>query len=441
MNLRGKRTIVVGLGKSGLSAAKLCMREGASVIGTDSAPLERLSSDVSSAGIELSLGGHAGVEWTRADLIVISPGVPFLPEIRAARDAGVEVIGEMELASRFISAPIAAVGGTNGKSTTTTLLARMLEATGKRVFAGANLGTPACDAAGDAHDYVVFEVSSFQLEHAPSFRPKVCVLLNVSEDHLDRYDSFAEYAHTKGNAFVNQGAGDVAVVPEGDEVCVAEARRGKGRVVTFGAQGDYDVSGRSVVERASGTEFSLAHVALFGRHNLENGAAAVAAARGLGASEQAVNEGFRAFVPLGHRMALVGEVRGIRFYDDSKGTNVGASVTALRGLEEPRAVLIAGGRDKRGSYEPLVQALTEKGRAVVVIGEAADRIVEAVGESVPVEKAASMTEAVERALALTQPGDAVLLSPACSSFDMFSGYAERGDRFAQAVRALAEVSS
>jgi UDP-N-acetylmuramoylalanine--D-glutamate ligase len=416
------------------------VREGASVVGTDTAGLERLASGVSSEseelGVELRVGGHEGVEWAKSDVIVMSPGVPFLGEIRAARDGGVEVIGEMELASRFVKAPIAAIGGTNGKSTTTTLVQRMLEATEKRVFAGANLGTPACEAANGDWDYVVFEVSSFQLEHAPTFRPNVCVLLNVTEDHLDRYDSFEEYARTKGNAFVNQAAGDVAIVPVRDAVCEREARRGQGTLVTFGAGGDWDVRGRSVVERATGTTYDLAQVALHGRHNLENGAAALAAARGMGASEDALKQGLAAFQPLGHRMALVRELGGVKFYDDSKGTNVGASVTALLGLEEERAVLIAGGRDKLGSYEPLVQALAAKGRAVIVIGEAAERISKAVGNRLPVMRARTMQEAVARARGFARPGDAVLLSPACSSFDMFTSYAHRGDEFAAAVRAL-----
>lgn len=440
MELKGKRVVVVGLGKSGMAAARLCVREGASVLGTDSAAQDKLApgiaAEANSLGIELCLGGHAGVEWGTSDVIVVSPGVPFLPEIKAAQTKGVEVIGEMELASRFVKAPIAAVGGTNGKSTTTTLLAKMCEATGNRVFAGANLGTPACEAANGEWDYVVFEVSSFQLEHAPTFRPKVSVLLNVTEDHLDRYSSFEDYAHAKGNAFVNQTADDVAVVPAGDEVCAAEARRGKGKLVTFGRGGTFDVQGRVIFERASGARFDLAEVPLYGRHNLENGAAAVAAARGLGIAEAAVNQGFREFVPLGHRMALVRALAGVRYYDDSKGTNVGAAVTALRGLEEDKAVLIAGGRDKLGSYEPLVEALVAKGRALVVIGEAAERIAQAVGNRLPVTRARNMQEAVFRARGFARQGDAVLLSPACSSFDMFTSYAHRGDEFANVVRAL-----
>ncbi|GMV17406.1 MAG: UDP-N-acetylmuramoylalanine--D-glutamate ligase [Polyangiaceae bacterium] len=439
MELGGKRVIVVGLGKSGLSAARLCQRRGARVLGTDVQPAEKLPKELGGAGLELVLGGHAGVDFSAADLIVVSPGVPPLPELARAERAGVPVIGEMELAARLIGAPIVAIGGTNGKSTTTTLVARMLEATGKRIFAGANLGAPACDAVEGGFDVVVFEVSSFQLERAPKFSPKVSVLLNISEDHLDRYSSYQEYANAKGNAFANQGEEDSAVVPAGDAACLAQARRGRGKLSTFGAGGDYEVRGRQVIERASGESFSLVGVDLHGRHNLDNAAAAIAAVRALGVAPEAIAAGLGAFHPLHHRMALVRALGGVHFYDDSKGTNVGAAVTALAGLEEPKAVLIAGGRDKLGSYGPLVDALEKKGRAVVVIGEAASRIADAVGARVPVARAASMAEAVRVARSLAEPGDAVLLSPACSSYDMFVDYVDRGNQFAAAVSALEEA--
>ncbi|MFZ5894364.1 MAG: UDP-N-acetylmuramoyl-L-alanine--D-glutamate ligase [Myxococcota bacterium] len=434
--MQGARVIVVGLGKSGISAAKLCLARGAQVVGTDSAPLDKVSPDAKALGIDIVAGGHAGVRFADSDLIVVSPGVPALPELTDAEARGVEVIGELELASRSITAPILAVGGTNGKSTTTTLLAKLLQADGKRVFAGGNLGTPASEAVSGNYDAVVLEVSSFQLERAPSFRPQVSVLLNITEDHLDRYPSFLAYAEAKGNAFVNQTRGDVAVVPSDDEECERQARRGFGRVVHFGAQGDYVVEARGVFELASGERFDLEGSKLFGRHNRENAAAAIAAARALGVGVEATRRALIEFTPLPHRMALAGSVGGIRFYDDSKGTNVGAAVTALRGLSEQRGVLIAGGRDKHGSYGPLVDALIERGRAAVLIGEAADRIAAAIDGRVPVERAVSMDDAVGRAYRLAQPGDAVLLSPACSSFDMFKSYADRGDKFVEAVARL-----
>ena len=438
MELAGKRVVVVGLGKSGVAAAKLCLARGAHVVGTDSAPADKISAEAKALGIELVLGGHAGAKFEQAKLIVVSPGVPNLPELTQAELAGVEVIGELELASRFIEAPIVAIGGTNGKSTTTTLVGDMFLAGGLKVFVGGNLGTPCAEAVGPNYDVVVFEVSSFQLERVPSFQPRVSVLLNISEDHLDRYPSFLAYAEAKGNAFASQNPDDFAIVPEGDVDCRAQARRGKGQLLSFGSYGDYVVSGRSVNETRTGEVYDLSGSALHGRHNLDNAAAAIAAARALDLAPSAIRTALAAFRPLPHRMARVASFGGVTFYDDSKGTNVGASVTALRGLSEARGVLIAGGRDKQGAYEPLVSALQAKGRALVVLGEAAERIAQAVGSSLPVERASSMEDAVNKAFARAEPGDAVLLSPACSSFDMFKSYADRGDQFVSAVERLAQ---
>jgi UDP-N-acetylmuramoylalanine--D-glutamate ligase len=379
------------------------------------------------------------VRFESADLVVVSPGVPALPELERAEHAGVEIIGELELACRFVTAPIVVVGGTNGKSTTTTLIGVLLRAAGRHAFVGGNLGTPAADAVSQAFDVVVLEVSSFQLERAPSLHPRVSLLLNVTEDHLDRYPSFTAYAEAKGNAFVNQVPGDTAVVPFGDALTEEQARRGRGDLVSFGRGGDYLVAEAAVLEAESGERFDLGSSRLHGRHNHENAAAAIAAVRALGVNAEAVRDGLADFEPLPHRMALVRELSGVRFYDDSKGTNVGASVTALTGLTEDRGVLIAGGRDKQGSYAPLVDALRERGRAVVLLGEAAPKIFDAIGGALPVEHADGMDDAVRRAFRLAQPGDAVLLSPACSSFDMFKSYAERGERFSAAVKTLTEA--
>jgi UDP-N-acetylmuramoylalanine--D-glutamate ligase len=435
LDLAGKNVIVVGLGRSGIAAARLCAARGANVTGTDSRPAEELAVEVKALPMTLAAGGHGRVRFEAADLVVVSPGVPPLAALDVAEKAGVPVIGELELAASFIEAPIVAIGGTNGKSTVTTAVAALFIAGHKKVFAGANLGTPLSEVVGRRYDVVVAEVSSFQLERAPTFRPRVSVLLNVSEDHLDRYASFEEYANAKGNAFVNQTPEDAAVIPAGDHVVHKQATRGRGRLVTFG-QGDYAVMGASVVERATGERFSLEGTEFHGLHNYANAAAAIAVARCLGLDKAPVEAGLRAFRPLAHRMALVAEVDGVRYYDDSKATNVGAAVTALLGIAEPRAVLIAGGRDKLGSYAPLVDALRSKGRAVVVIGEAAKRIETAIGAAVPVVRASDMEDAVGRARSLAKPGDAVLLSPACASFDMFTSYADRGDRFADAVRKL-----
>jgi UDP-N-acetylmuramoylalanine--D-glutamate ligase len=370
---------------------------------------------------------------------VVSPGVLDFPELVRAAAAGIEVIGETELASRYVTAPLFVVGGTNGKSTATTLLGHLLEGADHRVFVGGNLGEPACEAVDQDVDSVVFEVSSFQMERLKTFRPKVGVLLNVSEDHLDRYDDFEAYVSAKGNCFVNQTPEDFAVFHAQSEACRAQVARGRGRQITFGQGGDYVVDGLSVVEVATATRFDQSESDLHGGHNHLNAAAAIAAARTLEISTSAIAEGLRRFRALPHRMGLSGKHRGVTFYDDSKATNVGAAVTALRGLTESKGVLIAGGRDKLGSYDTLVEALRDRGRAAVILGEAADRLQEAIGTAVPVERANSLEGAVLRAYRLARPGDAVLLSPACSSLDMFKNYSERGDRFTEAVRSLPDL--
>jgi UDP-N-acetylmuramoylalanine--D-glutamate ligase len=437
MKLAGKKVVVIGLGKSGIAATRLCAGLGASVIATDSAPADKLSPEVAELPAQVALGGHEGVDFAQADLIVVSPGVPNFRALLEAELAGVPVIGELALAASFISAPLLLVGGTNGKSTTTSLLGDLLKSAGLNVFVGGNLGTPAAEAVGQTIDAAVLEVSSFQLERAKGIKPRVSVLLNITEDHLDRYATFQDYADAKGNAFVGQDDRDLALIPEGDYECKVQARRGGAQLLEIGGAGaDYAVVDKTIVEQTTGERFELAGSRLHGQHNHLNAAFAVAAARALSAPAAAINRALVAFRPLPHRMALVTELKGVRFYDDSKGTNVGAAVTALLGLSEPRGVLIAGGRDKLGSYEPLVQALTKKGRAVVVMGEAADKISDAIGSALPVVRASSMQDAVRAAFAQAQPGDAVLLSPACSSFDMFKSYAERGDRFAESALAL-----
>lgn len=442
MEISGKNVIVVGLGRSGMAATRLCAQLGARVVATDSAPAERLSPEVSQLPAKVVLDGHGGVDFLGADLIVVSPGVPTFAALAAAERAGIPVVGELAVSSWQIQAPLLFVGGTNGKSTTTTLLGDLLRVAGLRVFVGGNLGTPAAEAATLDLDAAVLEVSSFQLERAPRVRPKVSILLNVTEDHLDRYAAFQDYADAKGNAFVGQTREDFAIVPQGDAECRRQALRGAGTLLEVGAAGaDYAVTDGFIVERATGERFDLRETKLHGLHNQHNAAFAVAAARALEVPVAAIARALREFTPLPHRMALVTEARGVRFYDDSKGTNVGAAVTALLGLSEPRGVLIAGGRDKLGSYLPLVEALKQKGRAVVVIGEAADKIADAVGDALPLSRAKDMPSAVRQAFELARPGDAVLLSPACSSFDMFKSYADRGDRFAEAALSLKQELS
>ena len=436
MELAGKKVLIIGLGASGVAAADLCLDRGAIVVANDSAPASALSSAaqrLEAKGARIVAGGHDSVDVSRADLVVVSPGVPPLPIIDRAKARGIEVIGEVELASRLLTAPILAVGGTNGKSTTTTLAAAILESSGKVVFAGGNLGEPLSRAVERRLDVAIVEVSSFQMERVRQFRPRVAVLLNVTDDHLDRYPSFAAYAAAKGNMFVQQTDDDVAVVPKGDNIVLREAERGGARVVTFGPGGDVSVQGGFVVDSLRGRRYSTDGFRLSGAHNALNLSAAVAAASELGATEEGIGRAMETFRGLEHRTAFVAEYRKVRYYDDSKGTNVGATVAALRGLVEPKVVLIAGGRDKLGSYEPLAAELARKGRAIVVIGEAAERIAETAAKVIPVVRAGSMSEAVRAAAGEAEPGDAVLLSPACSSFDMFRDYKHRGEVFVESV--------
>jgi UDP-N-acetylmuramoylalanine--D-glutamate ligase len=442
LDVKGRRVVVVGLGASGIAAARLCARRGARVVGTDAKAEGELSAAalaLRAEGVELAVGGHERAELTRADLVVVSPGVPSFAELEAAERAGVEIVGEVELACRALAvpAPIVAIGGTNGKSTVTSLIGAIFEGCGKRTFTGGNLGEPLSHHADERWDVVVLEVSSFQMERVRAFRPRASLLLNVTPDHLDRYPSLEAYARAKGNAFQRQTAEDVAIIPHGDAACFAEARRGGARVVTFGPGGEVDVTDAEVRDAVRAARYPRALFGIQGGHNALNVAAAIAACADMGVASDAIARTVREFRGLPHRMALVREIGGVRYYDDSKGTNVGASVTALRGVEEEKCVLIAGGRDKGGSYAPLVEALGERGRGAVVLGEAADEIARAIGEAIPVRRASSMDEAVRVSAELARSGDAVLLSPACSSYDMFRDYKHRGDEFVRAVNDLA----
>jgi UDP-N-acetylmuramoylalanine--D-glutamate ligase len=452
MDLAGKKVLVVGLGRSGAGVARLCAARGARVTVTDRKPAEDLAFVVAAlpAGTTTELGGHPPGIFASADLIVLSPGVPPLPELEAARAAGIPVTGELELAARFLSAPIVAVTGTNGKSTTTALCGAMLAGTGRPTFVGGNLGVPLVEAVGTPaagpDGLCVVEVSSFQLETAERFAPRIAVLLNISPDHLDRYPDLESYAAAKARIFRAQGPGDYAVVNAEDPHVLGLARAVPGRVLRFSSRHPLDEGGwlapdalclrlpDGPVER-----YPRALPGLIGQHNLENALAASLAARLAGAPTGAVRDALVAFRPLPHRMALVAEVGKVAYYDDSKGTNVGAVVAALDGFPR-KVVLIAGGRDKGSDYAPLAKVMRAVGRGAVVVGEAAARIQAALDPVVPVGAAATLEEAVVAAAAMAQPGDAVVLSPACASFDMFRDYAHRGEAFCAAVAALAQAA-
>ncbi|MCX7807209.1 MAG: UDP-N-acetylmuramoyl-L-alanine--D-glutamate ligase [Deltaproteobacteria bacterium] len=447
MELRDRRVLVVGWGRSGRAAAGLLLSKGAKVSITDSKKADLLPDLLRFAeerGVQLWLGAPPEAAFQNIDLIVLSPGVPPLEEVHKARARGVLVWSEVELAFRFIKARLIGVTGSNGKSTVTTLIGQMLMRSGKPTFVGGNLGDPLClsvnSEANTEEGVIVAELSSFQLEAIDSLRCHVALLLNLTENHLDRHHTFASYAAAKARIFHNQKAQDHALIPWGDPLIEAMARVGKGMVHFFGGVGgEVRVDGDEVVDCESGFRFGLGEVRLSGRHNHENVCAALLAARLLGASTDGMAQAIREFRPLPHRLHLVREVGGVRFYNDSKATNVGASVAAIESLKGlvQRVVLIAGGVDKGGSYAPLRAAMEQWGRALVLIGQAAPRIASAfAGSSVPFVFASGMGEAVSIARALAQPGDAVLLAPACSSFDMFPSYAARGEAFEQAVFSL-----
>ncbi len=447
--LSSSRVVVVGLGRSGVAAARLAAKHGARVVGTDASSEEKLSADaraLATEGVAVVAGRQDASTFAGADLVVVSPGVPSFPALVAAENAGVPVIGEIELAYRLLPrVPIVAIGGSNGKTTTTTLAGVMLEALGAKVFVGGNIGTPpaeiALDGTASAYDVLVLELSSFQCERMPTFRPDRAALLNVSPNHLDRYDGFDGYVHAKGNMFVNQTDADVAVVPEGDAACVAQARRGRAALLTFGSSAQpnaaFAVDREAIHDRRRGIRYERRDVRLVGDHNAGNICAVLALVADRNPDPAIVRDVLARFEGLPHRISRVIEKAGVVYYDDSKATSVGAAVAAIGGLAEEKVVLVAGGRDKMGAYDPLVEALRARGRAAVLIGEATERIAAAIGDVVPVERAASMEEAVEKAARLARPGDAVLLSPACSSFDMFRDYKHRGDVFVDAVKRLA----
>ncbi len=444
---RGRQIVVVGAGRTGRALAEHFLTAGAQVVLSDSRPADQLAdlAPLQGRGVCLDCGGHSRELFITADLIAISPGVPLtLPAIAAALRKGVPVLGEIEIAFRELKAPLAAITGTNGKSTTTTLMGEIFRAWGRRTFVGGNLGTPLVEALdGSRWDWLVAEVSSFQLEAIETFRPKYGLLLNISEDHLDRYPDMASYLAAKQMLFANMAGDDVAVLNGDDPLVLKLAAEVACRKVHFSSRSVLEegmgLEGGDIVWRRSGTEtrFPTAELRLKGLHNLENVMAALIPPLLEGCPPQTAWGAVCAFGGLDHRMVLVRELDGVAWYNDSKGTNVGSVVKSLAGLERP-VTLIAGGRDKGGDYLPLAGPVKNKVAHLVLIGEASDRIEAALGAVTDTVRAATLEEAVLLARRLTPPGGSVLLSPSCSSFDMFRSYAQRGEVFVRAVQALPE---
>ncbi len=443
MELEGKKVLVVGLGVSGAAAARLCAARGARVIATDQAAEPAGAERAAEAGAELHLGGHRQEDFAWAEVVVLSPGVDQRrPEIMAAAERGAVVIGELELGWRFLQAPAVMITGTNGKSTVTTLVGRMLAAAGKRVFVGGNLGTPLCEfvARGEEVDWVVLEVSSFQLDTARTLRPRVGVLLNISPDHLDRYQDLDDYAASKFSLFVNQAGDDVAVLCLDDPQVAGRRRLCPARVWGYAAQGPVEPGGWLLdddlivaVEPGTGIRLSARECRLQGRFNRLNLLAAALAALAAGADPFAVQEAMDAFEGLPHRLELVARQEGVLWFDDSKGTNVGAVAAALEALALP-TVLLLGGRDKEGRFAELAPQLKSYVREVICFGEAGPAIHGQLAGLAPSRVVPDLAAAVSAAREAARPGQAVLLSPGCASFDAYSGYAERGEHFQALVR-------
>lgn len=438
------RALVVGFSTTGQAVARTLAGRGVSVRVGDRRTSGALGVRAEDwPGVDLRFGSDAPVLLDGVDMVVPSPGVPPTAAVlEAAERMGIPVVSEIELAASLLGCPIVAITGTNGKSTTTTLVGHALERTGRRVFTGGNLGTPLIVAADTNPEVAVAEVSTFQLEWVRDFRPAVGALLNVTADHLDRHASFAEYRALKLRLFARQRPEDVAVLNRDDPEAWSARNGLAARVVSFGrapvAEGAFVEDGAVVLRLPGGNDerYSLARTRLSGQHNVENILAATLVARLAGASPAAVQGAIDAMVPLPHRMALVAERAGVRWYDDSKATNVGAAVKSLESFEGP-VVLLAGGVDKGGGYDPLVRAAVGRVRLAFVFGAAREAIAAALGAArVPVERAGSLKDAVEAASRCARAGDTVLLAPACASFDMFTDYKARGRAFRAAVEAL-----
>ena len=452
MELNGKRVLVVGLGKSGVASALFLKAHGARVTVSDAKPQEQLGEEIPlllDHGIVVETGGHGHRTFQGQDLIVVSPGVPLdTPVLLQARSLGETVIGEVELAAQFLPGSIVAITGSNGKTTTTALTGEVVAAGGFATVVGGNIGTPAISLVEHAtpKTVAVLEVSSFQLETIQTFRPKIAMVLNVTPDHLDRHRTFAAYVNAKARIFENQQAEDFAVLNADDPTCVQMADRTRAQVFWFSRkkevnQGAYASGGRMLF-RGSGEAreiMLLSEIPLKGAHNAENALAAVCAGALLGCPPGTIRKAVHDFKAVEHRLEYVATLRGVEYYNDSKATNVDATIKALESFSA-NIHLILGGKDKGSDYTVLNDLLGQRVKRVYTIGAAAakieSQIVSAQRAGVEVVHAETLETAIKRAAAVAEPGDVVLLAPACASFDQFRNYEHRGARFKEIVGAL-----
>ncbi len=453
MELRKKRIFVVGLGRTGIAVARFLAAEGASVVACDDASspaLAKVAASLKELAVEVSLGA-APVDVPKAiDCVVPSPGVhPAHPLLLKAIEKNIPIISELELAAHFTSAPIIAITGTNGKTTTTRLIGSMLQEWGKNVFVGGNIGIPLISCAGKDNnlDFLVVEVSSFQLQWIETFRPRIAVMLNVAPDHLDYHGSMDRYRAAKERIFKNQCGEDLAILNAADAGAAPLAAKMHCRVRLFSSFAPVEkgmfLDGGRLRLRAPGEEdetYPVDHILLSGRHNMENVMAAITAAKECGCPSDVVASVLASFSGLEHRMEYVGQKNGVRFYNDSKGTNVDAVMRALEAAPGP-IVLLMGGRNKQGMFAPLVELIKTKVRKVVLFGEARHEIDQSLGRPVDTRIATGLSDAIDMALGDSRKGDTILLSPGCASFDEFLNYEERGKFFKETVGRIIDESS
>ncbi|MBS1192038.1 MAG: murD [Nitrospirae bacterium] len=439
----GKRVTVVGMARSGIAAARVLHSLGARVTITDKKPLGQLAEQVQALGhgeIKIEAGGHPDRIFVEAELIVLSPGVPKIPQVLAARRHGVPVISELELGWVLSDAPFLGITGTNGKSTVTTLVGLMLKKAGKKVLVAGNIGNALTETPELLHgqDWIVVELSSFQLEDIDTFRPRVATVLNITQDHLDRYKDITEYGEAKARIFENQQREDVLVLNFDDPLVRALASRALARVVPFSRSekhetGVYIENGRLMVRGE--TVCGIDEILIKGVHNLENAMAASVVALSAGAGRSSVAAVLREFPGLEHRLEFVREKDGVTYINDSKGTNVGAVMKSVEGFTRP-VILIAGGLDKGSDFSPLAGLFKKRVKLLILIGKAAGTMAGALGGSTETVLAKTLRDAVQLAATRATRGDVVLLSPACASFDMFKDFEDRGRQFKEAVKNL-----
>jgi len=448
MDLANKRVLVVGLGKSGVASALFLKKHGARVTVSDAKPEDQLRSEIPlllDHGITVETGGHGDRTFRGQDLIVVSPGVPVdAPHLVQARALGEPVIGEIELAARFLPGPIVAITGSNGKTTTTTLVGEILGAGGLPTVVGGNIGTPAISLfeRATANTWAVLEVSSFQLETVQTFRPRIAVILNITPDHLDRHRTFEAYAGAKARIFENQQSDDFAVLNEDDPACVNLAKRVNAQLFWFSRQKEVQrgawLSGGRILFRDAARQQEImlvADIPLKGAHNVENALAGVCVGMLVGSSPERIREAIRNFKAVEHRLEFVARIRNVDYYNDSKATNVDATIKALESF--PANIhLILGGKDKGSDYSVLNDLLRRRVKRVYTIGAAAAKIESQIKEAADIFHAETLEKAIRRAAQDAKPNDIVLLAPACASFDQFDSYEHRGKVFKDVVKSL-----